>query len=207
MATATRPDPRAIPHPALVERGFFRLSVADYHDLGERGILTPEDRVELIDGYLVLKPMQNTPHATTLDRLTEIFVLNLQMLPWRARFQLPVSIGTSEPEPDAAVVRGNARTFAQRHPQSSEIAIVIEISDSTLRSDREVKGPIYARASIPTYWILNVVDNIVEVYTLPSGPGESPSYGHRQDYAPADSLPLVLDGQLVASLPVADLLP
>ncbi len=207
MATATRPDPYAVPHPALVERGFFRLSVADYHDLGERGILTPDDRVELIEGYLVLKPMQNTPHATTVDRLTELFVLNLQNRPWRARFQLPVGIGTSEPEPDAAVVRGNARTFAQRHPQPTEIALVIEVSDSTLRGDREVKGPIYARAGIPIYWIVNLPDAMVEVYTLPSGPGDDPKYAGRRDFTAADDLPLTLDGQLVATIPVAELLP
>lgn len=183
------------------------MSVADYHDLGERGILTPEDRVELIDGYLVLKPMQNTPHATTVDRLTEIFVLNLQMQPWRARFQLPASIGMSEPEPDATVVRGNARTFAQRHPRASEIALVLEISDSSLRSDREVKGPIYARAGIPTYWIVNLTEAKVEVYTQPSGPGDDPKYAERKDFTAVDSIPLILDGQLVASLPVVDLLP
>ena len=207
MPTATRPDPYAVPHPALVERGFFRLSVADYHDLGERGILTPDDRVELIDGYLVLKPMQNTPHATTVDRLTELFVLNLQNRPWRARFQLPVGIGTSEPEPDATVVRGDARTFAQRHPQASEIALVIEVSDSTLRSDREVKGPIYARAGVPIYWIVNLPEAKVEVYTDPSGPCETPSYAARQDFSASDSLPLILDGLIVVQLPVADLLP
>ncbi len=207
MATATRPDPYAIPHPALVERGFFRLSVADYHDLGERGILTPEDRVELIDGYLVLKPMQNTPRATTVDRLTERFVLELQQQPWRARFQLPVGIGTSEPEPDATVVRGDARTFALRHPQASEIALVIEISDFTLRGDREVKGPICARAGIPIYWIVNLPEAKVEVYTEPSGPSETPSYANRRDFTAGDTLPLILDGQTVAHLPVADLLP
>ena len=207
MATATRPDPYAVPHPALVERGFFRLSVADYHDLGERGILTPDDRVELIDGYLVLKPMQNTPHATTVDRLTELFVLNLQMRPWRARFQLPVVIGASEPEPDAAVVRGDARTFALRHPQPSEIALVIEVSDSTLRGDREVKGPIYARAGIPIYWIVNLPESTVEVYSEPSGPSETPAYGKCQIFAAADSVALILDGLTVAQIPVVDLLP
>ena len=207
MATATRPDPYAIPHPALVERGFFRLSVADYHDLGERGILTPDDRVELIDGYLVLKPMQNRPHATTVDRLTESSVLNLQKRPWRARFQLPVGIGTSEPEPDAVVVRGDARTFAQRHPQASEIALVIEVSDSTLRGDREVKGPISARAGIPIYWIVNLPEAKVEVYTLASGPSDDPKYSHRQDFTAGDPLPLMLDGQFIAQLSVAALLP
>ena len=134
-------------------------------------------------------------------------VFKLQMQPWRARFQLPVGIGTSEPEPDAAVVRGNTRTFAERHPQSAEIALIIEISDTTLRGDREVKGPIYARAGIPIYWIVNLPEAKIEVYTEPSGPTETPGYAVRRDYAPDDSLPLILDGVTLAHLPVSDLLP
>ncbi len=206
MATATRPDPYAVPHPALVQRGFFRLSLTDYHDLGERGILTPADRVELIDGYLVVKPMHKSRTATTVVRVARF--LDRAIPPgYVARSQVPITLSTSEPEPDAVVARGDLRTYDPRHPNASEVVLVAEVSDSSLRSDREYKSSVYAGAGIPLYWILNLVDNIVEVYSQPSGPGDDPKYHQRQDFTNADSLPLILDGQQIALVPVAELLP
>ena len=206
MATATRPDPYAIPHPALVERGFFRLSVADYHDLGERGILTPEDRVELIDGYLVLKPMHNSPSASTVVRVARY--LDRAVPPgYVVRSQVPITLQASEPEPDAVVARGDLRTYDVGHPKAADVALAIEVSDSSLRVDREYKSGMYAAAGIPVYWIVNLPEAKVEVYTEPSGPSETPSYANRQDFTAVDTLPLILDGQTVARLPVADLLP
>ena len=184
----------------------FRLSVADYHDMIANGILTTEDKVELLDGYLVNKPMQKSPHASTVDRLDEDLK---RMIPagWRVRNRLPVTLDESEPEPDAAVVRGDRRTFDQRHPSASECGLVVEVADSSLALDRDAKGPIYARAGIPAYWIVNLPDRQIEVYTQPSGSAASPSYASRQDYSATDSIPLVLDGLVVAHLSVAELLP
>lgn len=206
MATATRPDPYAVPHPALVERGFFRLSVADYHDLGERGILTPADRVELIDGYLVVKSMHKSPSASTVVRIARYFDRAVP-LGFMVRSQVPITLATSEPEPDAVVARGDLRTYDLRHPKAAEVVLAVEVSDSSLRSDREYKSGVYAAAGIPIYWIVNLPEAKVEVYTLPSGPGDDPKYAERQDYTAGDSIPLILDGQLSASLAVADLLP
>ena len=130
-----------------------------------------------------------------------------QSASWRVRVQLPITLSASEPEPDGVIVRGNRRAYDQRHPLAAEVALVVEVADSSLRLDREVKGPIYARAGIPIYWIVNLPEALVEVYTLPSGPGDDPKYAERQDYTAGDSIPLILDGQLVASLSVADILP
>ncbi len=184
----------------------FRLSVANYHDMIENDILTTADRVELLDGFLVNKPMQNTPHASTVDRLDEDLK---RLLPngWRSRNQLPITLEVSEPEPDAAIVRGDRRTFDHRHPSAAECGIVVEVADTSLKLDREVKGPIYARAGIQEYWIINLPESQIEVYTQPSGPSETPGYTHRQDYTASDSIPLMLDGQLVGSFLVAELLP
>ena len=184
----------------------FRLSVADYHEMNESNILTTADRVELLDGYLVNKPMQNSPHASTVERLTEDF-LKVVSAGWRLRMQLPITLEVSEPEPDAAVVRGDRRTFDHRHPSAAECGIVVEVADTSLKLDRGVKGPIYAWAGIQEYWIINLPDSQIEVYTQPSGPSETPGYTHRQDYTATDSIPLMLDGQLIASLLVAELLP
>ena len=184
----------------------FRLSVADYHDMIENDILTTADRVELLDGYLVTKMPQISPHGSTVQRLKEDLV-KLVPAGWQVRVQLPITLEFSEPEPDAAVVRGDRRAFDHRHPSAPECGIVVEVADTSLKLDRGVKGPIYARAGIQQYWIINLPDSQIEVYTQPSGPGETPGYTHRQDYTATDSIPLILDGQLVASLPVAELLP
>lgn len=206
MATATRPDPYAVPHPALVERGFFRLSIDDYHDLGERGILTPDDRVELIDGYLVNKPMHKSPSASTVVRVAR-YLDRAASPDFVVRCQVPITLSTSEPEPDAAIARGDLRTYDLRHPNGEDVVLAVEVADSSLRSDREYKSGVYAAASIPIYWIVNLPDAIVEVYTRPSGPCDDPKYGHRQDFTTGELLPLILDGQLVASISVAELLP
>ncbi len=206
MVSATRPDPYAVPHPALVERGFFRLSVADYHDLGERGILTPADRVELIDGYLVVKPMHKSTSASTVVRVAR-YLDRAVPTGFVVRAQVPITLASSEPEPDAVIAHGDLRTYDPRHPKAAEVILAGEVSDSSLRSDREYKSGVYAAAAIPGYWIVNLPGAIIEVYTLPSGPGDDPKYGHRQDYSAADSIPLILDGQLIASIPVAELLP
>ncbi len=205
MSAIAVPFPSASPPPADLP-SLIRLTVADYHEMGESGILGPEDRVELLDGYLVNKPMQTSPHGSTVQRVTEDLV---KLVPsgWRVRIQLPITLSESEPEPDAAICQGDRRTFDARHPSGSEIAIVIEVADSSLATDRAFKGPIYARAGIPRYWIVNIPDRSIEVYTGASGPAEAPAYSHRADYSAAQSVPLVLEGRTIAEIPVADLLP
>jgi Uma2 family endonuclease len=104
-------------------------------------------------------------------------------------------------------VRGRARDYATHHPGSGDLALVIEIADSSLSQDRNVKGPLYARAAVPVYWIVNIPDRRVEVYSDPTGPVALPAYRQRTDYGENDSVPLVLDGTEVGRLAVRDLLP
>ena len=85
--------------------------------------------------------------------------------------------------------------------------MAVEVADSSLQPDRTVKGRIYARAAIPLYWIINVPDHQIEVYTDPTGPCPNPNNQQRRDYRAGDSVPLVLDGQEIGSIPVNDLLP
>ena len=93
------------------------------------------------------------------------------------------------------------------HPKPQDIAVVIEVSDSTLAQDREEKGKLYAQGRIPIYWIINLVNRQAEVYSRPSGPDPSPGYRRRDDYLINDSVPLVLAGQEVAQVAVKSLLP
>ncbi len=185
---------------------FRRFTVAEYHELIRIGVLTTEDRVELIDGYLVNKMPQNDPHASTVMRLAEDLFRNVPV-GWQARSQLPITLANGEPEPDGAVVRGGRRTYDTRKPTGTDFGIVIEVSDSTLAFDRRFKMAEYAGAGIPVYWIVNLIDERVEVYTSPDPTADPPAYRTRTDHAHGQSVPLVLDGTTVASIPVADLLP
>jgi Uma2 family endonuclease len=185
---------------------FFRLSVDEYHDMIRTGILTTEDRVELLDGLLVHKMPQNNPHSSTVDRLNEDLG-KLVPAGWRVRIQLPITLRTSEPEPDAAIVRGHRRTFDQRHPLGSDFGIVIEVADTSLSLDRREKGRLYAEAGIPEYWIINLVERQVEVFTLPNAALNPVGYAQQQIFTGGQAVPLTLDGTLVGSLLVDDLLP
>jgi hypothetical protein len=186
--------------------GFRRFSVAEYHKLIEIGILTEDDNLELLEGYLVHKMSRNPPHDATLQLIQDMLP---RLLPagWCLRMQSAITLSGSEPEPDGAIVRGAARTYSHRHPGPADVGLVIEVAYATLAGDRVDKGPIYARAGIVCYWIINLVDRQVEVYTLPSGPSATPAYAQRQDFLAGDDVVLTLDGVAVANIPVRDLLP
>jgi Uma2 family endonuclease len=186
--------------------GFRRFSVPEYHKLIEIGILTEDDNLELLEGYLVLKMARNPPHDGTIDLVRETLG---RLLPvgWMLRMQEAITLSDSEPEPDGAVVRGNARTYLSRHPGPPDLGLVIEVSDSTLLGDRADKGRIYARGGVACYWIVNLNDRQIEVYTGPSGPVASPAFAQRVDYRAGGAVPLVLDGARLGAIPVQDLLP
>ena len=121
--------------------------------------------------------------------------------------QCAITLADSEPEPDVVVARGNARTFAAHHPGPSDIGLTIEVADSTLPGDRADKARIYARANMGVYWIVNLVDGQIEVYENPTGPTATPRYAKRTDFGAGESIPMTLDGNVVASIAVRDLLP
>jgi len=179
-----------------------RWTLAEYRRMVELGILTPDDKLEFIDGYLVLKMPQNTPHRSSVLRMTTRLP---RLLPdgWVLMSQCPLEVGNYDPEPDGAVLRGVDSDYDRRVPIASDCGLVIEVSDTSLREDRRVKAVIYAEAAIPTYWIANVEERRVETYSNPSGS----VYATRTDYLPGQFIPLMLDGQLAANIPVDALLP
>ena len=183
----------------------WRFSVADYHRLIAAGGFTEDDPVELLEGWIVPKMPHNPLHDSILDGAQETIG---QALPsgWRIRVQMAITTADSEPEPDIAVVRGPADRYRKRHPGPQDIAMLVEVSDATLRSDRVHKGRLYARAAIPFYWIINLVDGQVEVYTEPTGSTEAARYRCRQDYKKKQSVPLIVGGKTIAEIPVRDLL-
>src|SRR5271168_2093048 len=131
----------------------WRFTVADYHRLIKAGGLTEDDPVELLEGWIVPKMPHNPLHDSTLDGAQDI-LRNLLPIGWRVRVQMAITTADSEPEPDLAVVRGPAERYRKRHPGPKDIAMLVEVSEATLRRDRVHKGRVYSKAGISIYWII-----------------------------------------------------
>jgi Uma2 family endonuclease len=172
----------------------------------EIGVLTEDDNLELLEGYLVHKMSRNPPHDSTLTRLSKRFFQIISDAR-QVRIQMAITLSSSEPEPDLVIARGTESSFDHHHPVPEEIDLVVEVSDSTLDSDRVDKQRIYARASLPIYWIVNLIDRQIEVYTQPSGNVAHPTYTHQQIYRVGDSIPVILNGTNIAQIVVQELLP
>jgi Uma2 family endonuclease len=186
-------------------RPVHRFTVEQYERMTELGLLTAADRVELLEGIIVDKMTQHPPHSVAVDLVRE----HLEpLLPpdYRIRDQKPVRLAGSEPEPDLAVVLGPVKRYARRHPGPQDIVLVIEVADTSLADDRERKGRIYARARLPVYWIVNLQDGIVEVYTNPKA-GKAPGYTTRRDHGREESVPVIVAGKELGAIPVSELLP
>jgi Uma2 family endonuclease len=190
----------------------YRMPLAVYERVAELGLLGPRDRVELLDGLLVTKMPKGPPHMTatmlTLKALEAVLPAG-----WHARVEGPVALPggpgghDGEPEPDVTVVRGGIRDYAARHPRPGDTVLVVEVAESSIREDR--KGlERFARKDIPVAWIVNLVDETVEVYSRPIGPTETEParYGDVATYARDESVPVVVDGREVGRIPVPALL-
>jgi Uma2 family endonuclease len=178
----------------------------EYDRLIDKGMFQPGERLELLAGNLVVREPQGDPHTLAVELVNE--ALRTAFGPeWRVRVQLPIALDEeSEPEPDVSVAPGRVRDSTEAKP--SRLALVVEIADSSLALDREHKSSLYARARVPDYWIVNLVDRVLEIYRDPR-PDASASYGWA--YRSVQSLHA---GEHVAPLaaptarvPIADLLP
>ena len=201
MSLATAAQPRTYQADASIAR----FSVARYQRMIESDIINEQDQVELLENYVVLKMSRNPKHDGSIIQLLEV-LFPLRPPGWVLRPQSAITTSDSQPEPDYVLARGTIAQFKHHHPQPDEIGLVVEISDSSLLRDTADKTRIYARAGIPAYWVINLVDNAVEVYTQPSGPTEAPDYANHRTVRPPETVPLVLDGVKVADIPAADLL-
>jgi Uma2 family endonuclease len=184
----------------------WRLSVDQYHAMIHAEILTDDDPVELLEGWLVAKMPKNPPRRA-VTRLIRQVLERLVSAEWYVDSQEPITTDDSEPEPDVVVVRGETRHYLDRHPGPHDVGLVIEVADTTLQRDRGFKKRLYARAGIPVYWLVNLSDNQCEVYTEPSGPEPQPDYRQRQDYGASDVILVVLAGVEVGRIAVRELLP
>jgi Uma2 family endonuclease len=205
MSAIASTMPRALPGaPAWVPSPLYRMTLDEYEAMVASGVFKGRSRFHLINGLLVEKMVQNPPHAIAdtlcgdeLDRVTPP--------DWHVRSAKPIRLPgqASEPEPDRCVVRGTARDYEDRHPGPDDIALVVEVADSSLPQDRKLAEKVYGPAGIPVYWIVNLVHRQVEVYT-DSGPE---GYRSRAIFAEGQSVPVVIDGQPLGEIAVADILP
>jgi Uma2 family endonuclease len=181
----------------------YRLSLDQYEAMVESGVFTARDRFHFINGFLVAKMTQNDPHCTA-DGLCGKELDRAIPPGWHVRSAKPIRLASqlSKPEPDRCVVRGNIRDYSHRSPEPADIALVVEIADTSLAEDRKL-ARIYGASGIFTYWIVNLVDRQVEVYTLPYADG----YHARQDFVTGDELPVVIDGTVTDRIAVAEILP
>jgi Uma2 family endonuclease len=144
--------------PTLADETIRRhtFTVADYYRMADTGILGPEARVELVDGEIIDMPPIGSRHAATIDHLTKILREQVRDLAL-VRAQHPVSLsGRSEPVPDIALVRPRADFYKSAHPSAADVLLIIEVAETTLRYDRQIKTPLYARHGIAEYWIADL---------------------------------------------------
>jgi Uma2 family endonuclease len=183
----------------------YRFTVGQYHRLISKGILTANDRVELLRGVIINKMSRNPPHDNAITRLNRRL---LRLLPddWLLLVQSAVTLKDSEPEPDFAIVRGPENAYTNRKPGGRDTLLIIEVADSTLLPDRRDKTILYAQARIPQYWIVNLVYRRLEVFTHPKA-GKVPVFRRCRHFGAGESIPLVIEGRPVGDLPVKEILP
>ncbi len=168
-----------------------RFTLDEYHRLADLGFFTEDDRIELIRGEIIQMAAKGTPHTTCCSNLLEELATLVVGLA-KIRCQDPIVIlSNSEPEPDFAIVKKRADNYLSGHPTASDILLIIEIADSTLKYDREIKLPLYAEAGISDYWLFNLVNNHLEAYSKPYQELQgSFGYSVKQIVLPNQSIPL-----------------
>jgi Uma2 family endonuclease len=154
---------------ALYQR--HRLTVDDYHRMGEAGILQEDDRVELIEGEIVDMPPIGSKHAAMVARLQRLLerATGEQAIVWT---QNPIVLDNlSEPQPDLCLLHPEDNFYESSHPRPKDVLLVIEIADTTLHYDREVKVPLYVQHGIPEVWIVDVENHCLHIFRNPAKDG------------------------------------
>ena len=158
----------------------WRFTVDDYYLMAEVGILTHDERVELVNGEIIQMSPMGDRHAYSVDELVDLLGYRFRGRA-RIRCQNPVRIdGRREVQPDIAVLKLRDDLYSSGHPGPADVLLLIEVSDTTLSYDRNVKLPMYAQFDIPETWIINIPDRLVEIYTDPS----DGQYRTRHTYSP-----------------------
>jgi Uma2 family endonuclease len=194
----TEAEPEFPPHIMTIDR---------YERLVESGVYGAKDPVFLWKGRLVEKMPKGWPHSFTSMSLFKI-LMHFMPEGWHAVLEVPLRLsGNSMPEPDLMIVRGSLRDYLHRSRTALDVAIVIEVADSSLAQDSVSKLRAYAFDSVPIYWIVNIPKGRIVVYCQPTGPSEKPSYQEYREYGPNDEIPVLLDGLEVGRIAAKEILP
>jgi Uma2 family endonuclease len=178
------------------------ITLERYHAMIDADILGEDDRVELLTGKIVTMSPIGRFHAVCVSNLAEYFVPNLAGT-YRCRQEQPITIPDgSEPEPDYVIATRHDHRYLSHHPYPEDIHLLIEVADRTLARDRGAKRTIYAHAGIPEYWIVNLIERQLEIYTEPDT--ERGMYGAERTLQETDRLE---DHYLAGTVDVAELLP
>jgi Uma2 family endonuclease len=180
----------------------YRISVDEYERMVAAGV-SDDPRVELINGLLVRNMGKNPPHVIATKWLGRL--LDRIVPPgWHVSKEDPVRIpALDEPEPDLAIISGAPEDYRTRHPGPGDIALLVEVSEKGLDSDQGDKLSAYAAGGVPVYWIVNLVNHWVEVYSNPRPKG----YQSRQDFTSGQDIAVVIGGVERGRIAVSDILP
>jgi Uma2 family endonuclease len=170
-----------------VQRRLF--TVEEYHRMAEAGILSEDDRVELIEGELVTMSPIGSQHAACVARLTALlFPVEGRGILW---VQNPIRLGArSEPQPDVTLLRYRPDFYASAHPGPEDVLLVVEVAETSADADRSLKIPLYARCGIPEAWLVDLLEERIEIYRHPTPQGyRSLHIAHRGETVSPTALP------------------
>lgn len=176
-----------------------RFTIEEYFELGRMDFFGDDDKVELLQGYIVPKMVKYPLHEKVLYRLFQ-FLQTIVPPGWFLRLQGVLQTEDSAPEPDISITRGTADDYPDSHPRGKDVALVIEVADSSIKRDRR-KIEVYGNEGVPVYWIVNIREQIFEIYEEPR-PGITGKleYISRRVVAGNETIPLIVDGQVIANL-------
>jgi Uma2 family endonuclease len=198
--------PTALPPAPLDTPRLYRMTTDIYEKIVAAGVFGDTSPIFLWKGQLVLPMPKGPDHENSVAAINTLLV---RLLPegWHVRPCSPVRIpDDSEPEPDLLVLRGAIRDYLKRTPSPADVALAVEVADSSLRFDSGSKMTAYAEVGIPAYWVVNIPRQRIDVSTQPSGPTGTPSYADHRSYSPDEEVPVVLDGREVGQITVRDVL-
>ncbi|MEM8640155.1 MAG: Uma2 family endonuclease [Cyanobacteria bacterium P01_G01_bin.54] len=184
----------------------WRLTVGQYHQMIATGILTADDRVELLDGLLMLKMSKNPPHRL-VTKLLRTLLEGLTLEGWYTDSQEPITLESSEPEPDVMVVKGSPRDYSDRHPGGADLGLVVEIADATLKRDKTLKKQLYAQAQIPCYWLISLPERSLTIYTQPMVQEGRSDYQQAKTIDETGVVSVVIAGQEWGAIELRGILP
>jgi Uma2 family endonuclease len=185
----------------------YRLSVSQFEKMITARIFPPSARVELLGGIPATQMTKHTPHNFAVGRLGN--ALREIVLPEyvvREEKSAPLT-RVWRPEPDIVVAHGPDDRYRKADPSAAEVALIVEVAESSYSTDRGVKWHGYAAAAVPVYWIVNLEKRVVEVYTAPTGRGKNARYANKATFNAGDTVPVVITDREIGGVAVNEILP